>query len=92
MKIRFATTLAVTLSFAIVGVFAFTALAQDAPRIAREEVLELLGNPDAIVIDVRSGGDRNGSEFKIKGAVREDPRNVSLWIDKYPKDKTLVFY
>ena len=92
MKIRLATTLAVTLCFAILGIFTFKASAQEAPKITKEEVLGMLGNPDVIIIDVRSGGDWNGSELKIKGAVREDPRNVSLWIDKYPKDKTLVFY
>ena len=92
MKIRLATTLAVTLCFAILGTFTFTALAQEAPKITKEEVLGMLGNPDVIIIDVRAGGSWNGSELKIKGAVREDPRNVSLWIDKYPKDKTLVFY
>jgi len=68
------------------------ALAQEAPKITKEEVLGMLGNPDVIIIDVRAGGSSDGSELKIKGAVREDPRNVSLWIDKYPKDKTLVFY
>lgn len=92
MKIRLATTLAVTLCFAILGIFTFTALAQEVPKITKEEVLGMLGNPDVIIIDVRSGGDWNGSELKIKGAVREDPRNVSSWIEKYPKDKTLVFY
>jgi hypothetical protein len=30
--------------------------------------------------------------LKIKGAVREDPKQVSSWIDKYPKDKLLVLY
>lgn len=88
MKISLATTLPVTLCFAILGVFTFTALAQEAPKITKEEVLELLGNSDVIIIDVRA----SGGELKIKGAVSEDPRNVSLWIDKYPKDKSLVFY
>jgi len=92
MKIRLATTLAVTLCFVILGIFTFTALAQEVPKITKEEVLGMIGNPDVIIIDVRSGGDWNGSELKIKGAVREDPRNVSSWIEKYPKDKTLVFY
>jgi rhodanese-related sulfurtransferase len=67
-------------------------LAQEAPKITKEEVLGMLSNPDVIIIDVRSGGDWNGSELKIKGALREDPRNVSSWISKYPKEKTLVLY
>jgi hypothetical protein len=88
MKIRLATTLAVTLCSAILGIFIFTAFAQEIPKITKEEVLGMIGNPDVIIIDVRSRGD----ELKIKGAVREDPKNVSLWIEKYPKDKLLVFY
>jgi len=88
MKIRLLTTLAVTFCFAIIGIFTVAALAQEAPKITKEEVLRMLGNPGVIIIDVRSGED----ELKIKGAVREDPENVSLWIDKYPRDKTLVFY
>jgi hypothetical protein len=88
MKIRLTTTLPVTLCCAILGIFTFTALAQEAPKIAKEEVLGMLGNPDVVIIDVREGG----GELKIKGAVREDPKNVSQWIDKYPKDKLLVFY
>jgi len=88
MKIRLATTLAVTLCSAILGIFIVTAFAQEAPKIATEEVLGMIGNPGMIIIDVRSGG----GELKIKGAVREDPKNVGLWIDKYPKEKLLVFY
>lgn len=88
MKIRWATTLAATLCFVILEILTLTALAQEAPKIAKEEVLGMIGNPDVIIIDVRSRGD----ELKIKGAVREDPKNVSSWIDKYPKDKLLVFY
>ena len=88
MKIRFAITLPVILCFAIFGIFIFTASAQEIPRITKEEVLGMLDNPDVIIIDVRSQGD----ELKIKGAVREDPKTVSSWIDKYPRNKLLVFY
>jgi hypothetical protein len=77
MKIRLPTTLAATLCFAILGIFAFTALAQEVPKITKEEVLGMIGNPDVIIIDVRSGGNRDRNELKMKEAVREDPRNVS---------------
>lgn len=92
MKIRLATTLAVTLCFGFLGLITFTALAQEAPKITKEELLGVLGNSDVIVIDVRLGGDWDGSELKIKGAVREDPKNIGSWVDKYPKEKTLIFY
>ncbi len=68
------------------------ALAQ-ANRISKEELKGMLGRPDVVVIDVRQPGDLEKSGTKIKGAVREDPRqDVKSWADKYPKDKTIVLY
>lgn len=92
VKRRLTATSAITLSLAIVGAFALIAMAAEVPRITKEEVKEMLGNPDVTIIDVRLGVDSNSNKLRIKGAVREDPKNVSSWIDKYPKDKTLIFY
>jgi rhodanese-related sulfurtransferase len=68
------------------------AATDDIPRMTREELVPLLGSADVIVIDVRANPDWLGSDVKIKGAVREDPAKLATWIEKYPKDKTLVFY
>ena len=65
---------------------------QDVPKMTKEDLQPLLGNPDVIVIDVRSKSDWEGDTLMIKGAVREDPAKADSWIEKYPKDKTLVFY
>jgi hypothetical protein len=65
---------------------------QDVPKMTKEDLKPLVGNPDVIVIDVRSKPDWEGDTLMIKGAVREDPTQVASWMDKYPKDKTLVFY
>ncbi len=70
----------------------FQAFAADVPRMSQKELQSRLGNPEVIVIDVRTDGDWAANDSKIKGAVREDPGKVDSWIDKYPKDKTLVFY
>jgi hypothetical protein len=51
-----------------------------------------IGNQDVIVIDVRTVHDWENSKTMIKGAVHEDLRFIASWIDKYPKEKTLVFY
>ena len=64
----------------------------EAPKMSKEELKGRLGNPDTIVVDVRAGWTWDGSDLKIKGAVREDPGNVDSWIDTFPRDKTLVFY
>ena len=80
------------LIFFMVGVFITFARSAETPRMAREELKAMLGNPDAVVIDVRTQGDWKQSDLKIKGAVREDPGAIDSWAMKYPKEKTLVFY
>lgn len=92
MKTKLSATLVVTLCLTVIGISVLTALAQEAPRITKEELKETLGNPDVIIIDVRLGRDWENSELRIKGALREDPGNVNSWISKYPKEKTLVLY
>ena len=63
------------------------------PRTTKEEVKSMLGKPDLIILDVRAAQDWKDSEWKIKGAVREDRRGESSeWMDKYPKDIILVLY
>ena len=62
------------------------------PRMLPEELKAMLGSPDLVIIDVRSGGAWRVSRQKIKGAVREDPEDPRPWADKYSKDKVLVFY
>jgi len=68
------------------------AFAEEVPRITKEELKRRFSDPNLIVIDVRANVDWDGSPLKIRGALREDPRRVNSWMDKYPKDKTLVFY
>lgn len=65
---------------------------EEIPRMTKEELKGTLGKPEVIIIDVRANADWAGSKLKIKGAVREDPRKVASWMDKYSKDKTIVFY
>ena len=84
---------AVVLSFIILGMVSRAALAAEVPRISAEELKALLGSPEIVIIDVRTGGDWDRSKEKIKGAVREDPdKDAKSWAGKYPKDKTVVLY
>ena len=78
--------------FLMVGVFTTSVLSADAPRMTKEELKALLGQPDLIIIDVRTGSDWTASDLKIMGSVREDPYAIAPWTNKYPKDKTLVLY
>ncbi len=62
-------------------------------RMSKEELKGILGKPEVIVLDVRSGADWKKSDQKIQGAVREDPdQPAKTWAEKYPKDKTIVLY
>jgi len=84
--------IAISVVFAAAAFFATPAAAQDVKRMTIEELKGMLGNPDLVIVDVRRDGDWKSSKVKIKGAVREDQDKVDAWMNKYPKDKTLVFY
>jgi len=63
------------------------------PRMTKEQLLPLLGNPDVVVLDARLAREWKVSLFKIKGAVRLDSKeNMKSMMETLPKDKTLVLY
>jgi hypothetical protein len=65
----------------------------EVPRVTKEQLLSMTGKPEVVILDVRESESWEKSKQKIQGAVREDPeKDVQGWFDKYPKDKTLVFY
>lgn len=66
--------------------------ADEAPRIAKEEVKALLDDPNVSILDARISPDWNKSDIRIKGAVRVDPLDVGVWAGNYPKDKKLIVY
>jgi len=84
--------IAALLIFFMVGIFTTLARSAEAPRMTKEELKAMFGNPDVIIIDVRAQGDWKESDLKIKDAVREDPGAIESWAKKYPKEKILVFY
>jgi hypothetical protein len=73
------------------GVYSAMAVVET-PRMTKEELKGMLGSKDLVILDLRAGKDWDASEFKIKGAVREDPKGLDSWTVKYPKDLTLVLY
>jgi rhodanese-related sulfurtransferase len=52
----------------------------------------MLGNPQVMVIDVRTPGTQAANARMIKGAVRRDPGQVPIWAQTLPRNKTLVLY
>jgi rhodanese-related sulfurtransferase len=72
--------------------FVSQVLSADAARMTKDELKALLGNPDLVLVDVRSGSDWKDSDLKIQGAIREEPNEVKPWSKKYPKEKIIVLY
>jgi len=91
-KRQFLTVIAFAVFLASAGCSQLGAPDTKTPRMIKEELKSLLGSPEVIVVDVRIDDEWKKSGLKIKGAVREDPEKFKSWADKYPKDKTLVFY
>jgi rhodanese-related sulfurtransferase len=81
-----------TVLLALIALAPGFARADDAHAVTKEQLRSMLGKPNVVVIDVRTNYDWDKSNVKIKGAVREEGMKFATWLNKYPKDKTLVFY
>lgn len=64
----------------------------DVPRITKEELKEIMGQPGVVLFDCRPEAQWRVSEMKLPGAVHEDPADVESWAHKYPKDAKIVIY
>jgi hypothetical protein len=81
------------LVFAFVGSTLISSVVAEAvPRIGKEKLKALIGNPEVIILDVRYRESWQESEFKIKGAIRKRPELFDSWATEFPKDKMLVLY
>jgi hypothetical protein len=74
------------------GMFVSQLRSADAPRMTKDELKALLGQPDVILLDLRSGSDWKGSDFKIQGAIREEPGQIKSWSKRYSKEKMIILY
>ncbi len=61
-------------------------------RITKEQLKEMLGKPDVVIIDARPSEQWKYSDQLIPGAVHEDPLSVQSWVQKYDKNKKTVIY
>lgn len=80
---------------AVMACLSYTAMgnaAGEAPRINKEEVKALLGDPDVVILDARTGSSWSHSDKKIKGALRIDPGEVASWSGKFSKTKKIIVY
>ena len=63
-----------------------------APRISKEEIRDLLAQPDVVLLDVRPEEEWKSGDFKLPGAVHENPLEFASWSSKYSKEMTLIIY
>jgi len=92
-KRRLAISIAGTLIFVLIGCLQQWVGNAEVPRLTKEELKRMLGDQNTFIIDVRLADEWKKSEWRIQGAVREDPeKDFKNWASKYLKDKTLVFY
>ncbi len=92
MREKLSIVLVAMTTFALLGLFSNSAVAEDVSRMTKEELKTMMGESQLVVIDVRTGKDWDGSKLKIKGAVREEPRKATSWAGKYDKRQTYVLY
>ena len=59
------------LTLVVFGACSTVATSKSAPRMTKEELKPMLGNPDVLIVDVRADKDWADSDLKIKGAARE---------------------
>jgi predicted sulfurtransferase len=73
--------------------FSLAVASEKVPRMTKEQLKEMMGKPEVVVLDVRASADWGKTETKILGAIREDPNKpTKSWAEKYGKDKTIVLY
>jgi rhodanese-related sulfurtransferase len=64
----------------------------DISRISKEKVLEMMDQPDVLIIDSRSTEEYDKASQKIKGGMRLNLLKLADFMADVPKSKTLVFY
>jgi rhodanese-related sulfurtransferase len=92
MKKGISLMLKASIVLALVASLTINAVAASLPRMTKEQLKSRLDDPELIIVDVRTGKDWKASEYKIKGAVRVNPREVESWAGQQSEKKTFVFY
>ena len=73
-------------------VMATGAFAAEVPHMGIDKLNEMLGDPDLVILDVRTGRDWSDSGHKIKGALRMVPFDAQTWAKGLDRSKTYVLY
>jgi 3-mercaptopyruvate sulfurtransferase SseA len=88
-----AITLCLTLAFSGPGNTASQGNSADlSPRMSKEELKTLLGDPSVFILDVRLAQHYRASQSKIKGAVWLEAKEAAQWSGLFFKKQTYVLY
>lgn len=83
---------ALLLLIALAGYSAMPTTVEQVPRLTKEAVKEMLGQPDVVIVDIRYIKQYEQSDKKLPGAVFVQPENFDEFVKNHPKDKTYVLY
>ena len=64
----------------------------EVPRMSKEEARDLLVLPDVVLLDTRPEEEWRSGDFKLPGAVHENPLELASWASKYSKEITFILY
>ncbi len=92
IELTIATILTSLAAAAVLATVVAAASEGEVPKMSKEEARASLDRSEITVIDVRQPHHWEASDSKIPGAIREDPKEISSWADKYPKDRALLLY
>ena len=98
MKRAFLFVAGLALTFLIAGPYLGRAAADskvpfpEVPRITKEQLREMLGKRDVVIIDARPVEQWKYSDQVIPGTVHEDPLSIPSWAQKYDKNRKTVVY
>ncbi len=96
MKTRLFLILFVVTTVMLVALTGYTAppsSVEQVPRLTKEQVRDMLGKPDVVIIDIRFIKQYEQSDRKIPGAVFVQPENFDEFVKNHPqKDRTYVLY
>ena len=77
---------------ALTGYSAPPSSVEQVPRLTKEQVRDMLGKPDVVIVDIRFIKQYEQSDRKLPGAVFVQPENFDEFAKNNPKDKTYVLY
>ena len=95
MKPRSCLILSIATALILVALTGYTApptTVEQVPRLTKEQVRDMLGKPDVVIVDIRFIKQYEQSDRKLPGAVFVQPENFDEFVKNNPKDKTYVLY